>query len=272
MAWAKSEGSHIKTDPTAIQRTGARTHLFFFFFFRCHDHACCSSFFFVCVYYYLHIACFNALPLCCFLLFLSFSFCKCVRRYLPFFSRIKSLIDWLINRTVLIRDDYKECADNTLVLLNAVSQHNATIRKPVTVHLARWMSQVLYCQKMNMWSQQMSYDDILIAKLRRINLFLALFYVQAWLSSSIGSNAAVNDFFWKTTSQYEKFDSAVAQAASKQLAKHRWYLEEETVVYVLFSSHPAISLPMETNVKWHNVTIWLFLYGFVLNALSTKRF
>ena len=25
-----------------------------------------------------------------------------------------------INRTVLIRDDYKECADNTLVLLNAV--------------------------------------------------------------------------------------------------------------------------------------------------------
>ena len=147
-----------------------------------------------------------------------------------------------INHTVLIRDDYKESADNTLVLLNAVSQHNATIRKPGAVHSARWMSQVLYCQKMYMWSQQMSYDDILIAKLRGINLFLALFYVPAWLSSSIGSNAGINDFlFLENMSQYEKFDSAVAQAASKKLARHRWYPEEETVVYVLLSDHPAIT-------------------------------
>ena len=88
----------------------------------------------------------------------------------------------------------------------------------------------------------MPYDHILIAKLRRINLFLALFYVPAWLSSSIGSNAAVNDFlFLENMSQYEKFDSAVAQAASKKLAKHKWYLEEETVVYVLFSDLPAIT-------------------------------
>ena len=41
-----------------------------------------------------------------------------------------------IYRTVLIRDDYKECADNTLVLLNAVPQHNATIRKSGAVHSA----------------------------------------------------------------------------------------------------------------------------------------
>ena len=68
----------------------------------------------------------------------------------------------------------------------------------------------------------MSYDDILIVKLRRINLFLALFYVPAWLSSSIGSYAAINDFlFLENMSQYEKFDSAVAQAASKKLAKHK---------------------------------------------------
>ena len=96
----------------------------------------------------------------------------------------------------------------------------------------------------------MSYDDILIAKLRQINLFLALFYVPAWLSFSIGSNAAINGFlFLENMSQYEKSDSAKAQAAFKKLAKHRWYLEEETVVYVLFSDHPAIT--METNVKWH---------------------
>ena len=44
-------------------------------------------FFFLYVYYYLHIACFNALSLRRFLLFLSFFFCKCVRvRYLFFFQ------------------------------------------------------------------------------------------------------------------------------------------------------------------------------------------
>ena len=142
----------------------------------------------------------------------------------------------------MIRDDYKECADNTLVLLNAVPNTMLRYENLGAVHSARWMSQVLYCQKMYMWSQQISYDDILIVKLRRINLFLALFYVPAWLSSSIGSYAAINDFlFLENMSQYEKFDSAVAQAASKKLAKHRWYLEEETVVYVLFSDHPAIT-------------------------------
>ena len=93
---------------------------------------------------------------------------------------------------------------------------------------------------MYMWSQQLSYDDILSAKLRRINLFLALFYVPLRLSSSIGLNTAINDFlFLENMSQYEKFDSAVAQAAFKKLATHRWYLEEETAVYVLFSDQPA---------------------------------
>ena len=52
-------------------------------------------FVFLCMYYYLHIACFNALSLCRFLVFLSFSFSKCVRRYLLFKNEKTWLIDWL---------------------------------------------------------------------------------------------------------------------------------------------------------------------------------
>ena len=52
--------------------------LFFFFFFflgvTTMRVALVFCYFFLCVYYYLHIACFNALSLCRFLLFLSFSF------------------------------------------------------------------------------------------------------------------------------------------------------------------------------------------------------
>jgi len=116
---------------------------------------------------------------------------------------------------ILIRDDYKECAINTLLLLNATSQNNTTAKKPGALHSARWMSQVLYCQKMYMWSEQMSYDDALIDNLHRINLFIALFYVPAialfyvpaWLTSSIGSDTAINDFlFLEDITRYEEVD------------------------------------------------------------------
>jgi len=33
---------------------------------------------------------------------------------------------------------------------------------------------------------------------------------------------------------------SIGEAAYKKITKHRWYLQEETVVCVLFSDHPAV--------------------------------
>ena len=55
------------------------------------------------------------------------------------------------------------------------------------------MGQVLYCQKMFLWADQLSYDSEFLEKLQRINVFIAFFYVPAWLKSSIGLDAPIND-------------------------------------------------------------------------------
>ena len=45
-------------------------------------------------------------------------------------------------------------------------------------------------------------------------------------------------FFLEDMSKYKEFDAQVAAAAVKKLAKHRWYLQQETVVYY-FSKYPS---------------------------------
>ena len=55
------------------------------------------------------------------------------------------------------------------------------------------MSQVLYRQKMFLWADQLSYDSEFLAKLQLINVLIAFFYVPAWLKSSIGVDAPIND-------------------------------------------------------------------------------
>ena len=44
-----------------------------------------------------------------------------------------------------------------------------------------------------MWSDQRSYDCEFVEKLHEINLFIALFYVPAWLKWNIGMDAPIND-------------------------------------------------------------------------------
>ena len=58
--------------------------------------------------------------------------------------------------------------------------------KPGATSSARWMGQVLYCQKKFLWADQLSYDSEFFAKLQRIKVFIAFFQVPAYLKSSIG--------------------------------------------------------------------------------------
>ena len=66
---------------------------------------------------------------------------------------------------------------NTLALLGSAPS-DFFYHKPGAISNAQWMGKVLYCQKMLMWFNQLSYDGEFVKKLQRINLFIALFYVQ----------------------------------------------------------------------------------------------
>ena len=60
------------------------------------------------------------------------------------------------SKSFLIRDDYKECPENSPIVLNDNSEINRPVkmRKPGAAHAARWMSQVIGCQKVYLQSEQ----------------------------------------------------------------------------------------------------------------------
>ena len=140
-----------------------------------------------------------------------------------------------------IRGDYKQCAENTLALLGA-APFNFFLHKPGATSRARWIGQVLYCQKMFLWADQLSYDSEFLEKLQRINVFIAFFNVPALLKSSIGLDAPINDLtFLQEMLRYKKEDSAVADAAFMKLSAHQWYLTEEIVAFSFFSQHSYLT-------------------------------
>ena len=153
-----------------------------------------------------------------------------------------------MTKEVLIRNDYRQCAENTLALLDAAPS-NLFHHTPGATTSARWMGQVLYCQKMFMWSDQLSYERKFIDNLHRINLFIALFYVPDWLKCSIGIDAPVNNLeFLQNMLIFQKEDAVVADTAYQKLLNHRWYLNEDTVAFSFFSDHPLVTVEVKESM------------------------
>ena len=75
----------------------------------------------------------------------------------------------------------------------------------------------------------------MINKLEALCQFNALLYVENWVSSSIGADAAYNDLkLWHDMTC--KHDPQVANAAMKTLERHFWYLTEECAAFSLFQT------------------------------------
>ena len=117
-----------------------------------------------------------------------------------------------------------------------------SLHRPGATRSARWMSQVLYSQKIYMWADQMNYDHETVSKLHRLVTFLVLSYVPAWLKCNIGADAAINDLnFLQSMLKYKPYGASVSTAAFQKLHKHNWYLTEENVIFSLCSRNIAIS-------------------------------
>ena len=72
-----------------------------------------------------------------------------------------------------------------------------------------------------MWSNQKSHDQEsdFLSNLRRINQFLALFYVPAGLKSSVGVDAPANDLeFLQNKIKCKTEDATIANAAFKKFS------------------------------------------------------
>src|SRR5678815_5441797 len=116
------------------------------------------------------------------------------------------------------------------------------------------MLSILYPAKMLAFSSQAGYDQDMIRKLEAICKFNALFYVENWLCSSIGADAAYNDLkLWHGLKNYCKHDSQVANVALKAIERHFWYLTEECAVFSLFSNRLSSSERQIIARTWHRI-------------------
>ena len=148
-------------------------------------------------------------------------------------KRILSVPD---SKAALPRDDYRESAELMLILLGETPERGNHWMRPGAAHHARWMPSILYPAKMYAFSAQTAYDDNTIQKLERMNKFNALFYVNKWLSASVGADAPFNDLqLWHELNEYRKHDASVANAAINAMERHLWYLTEECAVFSVFS-------------------------------------
>ena len=110
--------------------------------------------------------------------------------------------------------------------------------------------------KMFMWSDQMSYDREFVKKLHRINFFIALFYVPAWLKCNIGMDAPTNDLtFLHDMLRYKNKNPTVADTAFNKLSWHHWYRMQETVAFSFFSQHPLLTNKMKESMAFQLLLI-----------------
>ena len=74
--------------------------------------------------------------------------------------------------------------------------HEPAFLKPGACHKARWMANVLYGVKMFMFRSQLLSRGVitdLSEKRRRFTVYVTLYYVREWLTSTVAEDAAVND-------------------------------------------------------------------------------
>ena len=88
----------------------------------------------------------------------------------------------------------------------------------------------------------MVFDDDMVVKLMRMNVFLAHFYTPAWLKVSWGADAPINDLqFIHDMIDFRSVDEDNADVVINKLHNHLWYLSEEVVPFALFSKHPLMT-------------------------------
>ena len=165
---------------------------------------------------------------------------------------IKHLTHLLANENAATfpRDDYRECAENTLIIFGQTPPRGVHFLKPGAIHQARWMACNIYAGKMFMFSRQMPYDEEMKIKLFRMNRFLSLFHTPAWTKASIGADAPFNDLqLIHDMMDFKEIDKEVADVILSKMNNHRWYLTEEVVPFAFFSKHVSSSVKLEMAAK-----------------------
>lgn len=121
------------------------------------------------------------------------------------------------------------------IFLGGVNGHEAKFKAPGAWHHARWLSKALYCLKIYMFRKQFKISIRETNILRKICVFIVLFYVKIWFSAPNAITAPNSDLqLMKNLIEYRKIHPEIANAALEKLCKHLWYLHEQLACLALF--------------------------------------
>ena len=90
----------------------------------------------------------------------------------------KQMLQKILKSEKTPREDYRELAELTLILLGETPPRGIHWRRPGAIHQARWMARNLYVLKMFMFADQMKYDSVTKQKLERIKFSCIVLHTQ----------------------------------------------------------------------------------------------
>ena len=172
----------------------------------------------------------------------------------------------------LVRKDYKEFICLGVIYLGGSlnSSISFSINAPGAISHARWMSKVIYTLKLALFSSSLLTQDLLdehtLEQIRHLALFLVLYHLKAWFTSTDPTLAPfadltlyqmLKDDLVMLEKIYSKKDVTaqlipMLQVYLQKLDCHLWYLSERLVVLALFSdvvSDNEKSLMAKTLIK-----------------------
>lgn len=126
------------------------------------------------------------------------------------------------------------------------------------MHHARWMAKAIYSLKIFLFRSEFKLPARETKNLREICIFVVLFYIKAWFTSTSAILAPNQDLkLMQKLVLYQEQNLSVSLAAIKKLFNHLWYLNEDLAVFALFDEDvPAeIKRQMVESMKSQEMTI-----------------
>lgn len=90
-------------------------------------------------------------------------------------------------------DDYRELCELIAVFLGATLSNRFIIRPPGTDHHARFMSKAIYYLKIYLLQNLFHLRPKEVKEVKRMAIYIAVFYGKYFLETSLTSSAPVND-------------------------------------------------------------------------------
>lgn len=133
------------------------------------------------------------------------------------------------------------------IFLGGTPEHTFSFKRPGVNHHARWLAKAIYCLKMFLFKDQFFKSPQIcrdVQALRQICIFVVLFYVKAWFTAPDAIHAPNHDLnLLQNLKKFHDVNSEVANAASKKLQAHLWYLCPELAALAFFD--PSVSLDVK---------------------------